>query len=419
MRFMHIADIHLGNLQYGLKDRYNDFTRAFRYLIDVALEEPVEGLLLAGDLFDKQSVDPLAMRVAVQEFARLRDAGIPVLAVEGNHVRAAYRHQDSWIDFLNAFGYLRLLSYDPRKGLRPHGEEGGAYVDLPGGVRVYGMGYYGAATGRVLGQFAAALDDHDKGDVRYTIFLAHTGLEGQLAHLRGSTYEEFAPLREHIDYIALGHFHKPFEVDDWIYNPGSPETCSMDEVAWPQRGYYLVEVLPDTGTRHRAELRAVPRRPFHRFTLPVDGYTDPASVYDGVRDLIARKDSEVAPASRPIIQLSLTGVLPFSRYDLDLVYIQDLLEEAWNPLGRPQVVNRSTPAEFEMGLDLEIGRAELEYQVVRQLLERDSRFRADAAEWTGGVLELKRLALGGGPPEAVVEHLRRLRDTLQTPAEED
>jgi DNA repair protein SbcD/Mre11 len=418
MRFMHIADIHLGNQQYGLRERYNDFTRAFTYLIDEALNQHVDGIFLAGDLFDRQAVDPLAMRVAVEQFSRLKDAGIPVLAVEGNHERSTYRDPFSWVDFLDALGYLQALSYEPRKGLRAHGEEGGAYVDLPGGVRVYGIRYYGASTGRVLGELAGMLGTQTTEEVRYAVLIAHTGLEGEMAHLRGSAFEDFAPLREHINYVALGHFHKPFEVDGWIYNPGSPETCSMDEVAWPERGYYMVHVCPDAAAKHRAELHSVPRRSFHRLTLAVDGCKDPASVYAAVRELIVRRNGQVAREPRPIIQLTLTGVLPFSRYDLDLTYIQDLLEEAWEPLGRPQVVNKSTPAEFEIALDPEIGRAELELQVIRQLLERDSRFRESAGEWTEGVLELKRLALGRSLPEEVIAYLRTLRETLHVAGEE-
>ena len=34
MRFLHIADVHLGYQQYGLKDRFDDFSRAFLHLVD-------------------------------------------------------------------------------------------------------------------------------------------------------------------------------------------------------------------------------------------------------------------------------------------------------------------------------------------------------------------------------------------------
>ena len=412
MRFMHIADIHLGYQQYGLTERFNDFGRMFLHLVDVALAEKVNFVLLAGDLFEKRAVDPLAMRVAVEGFAQLQGAGVPVLAVEGNHERSHYKDQYSWIDFLDALGYIRLLN--PRftedgAHLMPHGEEGGAYSDLGNGVRVYGMKYYGASTRKALSLLADSLAKMDHSQVRYTILMTHAGVEGQMSHVGGASFDELSPLRTHIDYLALGHFHKPFCIDDWCYNPGSPETWSMDEVEWPERGYYLVDILPTRNPKHRAQVVAPPRRPFHRFTLAVDTFTTPNSVYDAVRALISREDRRVVRNPQPIIELTLTGILPFSRYDLELDYVQGLLAEAWSPLGPPHVVNRAVPAEFEIDVDSQASRGELEEAIVQGLLERDVRFRAGSDVWTEGALELKRLGAGNSPSDEVIAFLRQLR----------
>ncbi|MBN1260726.1 MAG: AAA family ATPase, partial [Anaerolineae bacterium] len=54
MHFLHIADIHLGYQQYGLSERFNDFSHAFLHLIDEALARQVDFVLLAGDLFEKR-----------------------------------------------------------------------------------------------------------------------------------------------------------------------------------------------------------------------------------------------------------------------------------------------------------------------------------------------------------------------------
>lgn len=412
MRFMHIADIHLGYQQYGLLERFNDFGRMFLHLVDVALAEKVDFVLLAGDLFEKRAVDPLAMRVAVEGFAQLQGAGVPVLAVEGNHERSHYKDQYSWIDFLDALGYIRLLN--PRftedgAHLMPHGEEGGAYSDLGDGVRVYGMKYYGASTRKALSLLADSLAKMDHSQVRYTILMTHAGVEGQMSHVGGASFDELSPLRTQIDYLALGHFHKPFCIDDWCYNPGSPETWSMDEVEWPERGYYLVDILPTRNPKHRAQLVAPPRRPFHRFTLAIDTLTTPNSVYDAVRALIDREDQRVVRNPQPIIELTLTGILPFSRYDLELDYIQGLLAEAWSPLGPPHVVNRAVPAEFEIDVDTQASRGELEEAIVQGLLERDARFRAGSDVWTKGALELKRLGASNSPSDEVIAFLRQLR----------
>jgi DNA repair exonuclease SbcCD nuclease subunit len=436
MRFLHAADIHLGYQQYGLKERFNDFSQVFLHIVDQAVQQQVDFLLLAGDLFEKRTVDPLAMRVAVEGLGTLREAGIPVLAVEGNHEKAYYRDQYSWIEFLDALGYVRLLNPRFEEGrclLEPYGDAAGAYVDLPlgqdqpGGVRVYGLKYYGASTGKVFGLLAEALAEADGEDreAGFTILIAHAGLEGQLAHYSGTlTHNLLAPLREKIDYLALGHIHKPYAVGDWIYNPGSPETCGMDEVAWPERGYYLVEIDParlagaaDHNPGHRAELIAPPRRPFHRLGLEVDALSEPGAVYDAVERLIQRQGQRIKDDPAPVVELTLSGVLPFSRFDLDLDYIKGLLEAAWSPLVA-RVRNMTTPAEFEIAVDVEASRPELERSILKELLERDARFRTDAEAWTQVALDVKRLALSGVPPELLVDRLRSARAELVAPAGE-
>ena len=57
---------------------------------------------------------------------------------------------------------------------------------------------------------------------------------------------------------------------------------------------------------------------------------------------------------------------------------------------------------------------ELERAIVRELLERDARYRPAAEEWTQVALDVKRLALEGSTPEAVIDHLRRARAELVT-----
>ncbi len=409
---MHIADVHLGYQQYGLQERFDDFSRTFLSLVEQAIARRVSFVLLAGDLFEKRTVDPLAMRVAIEGLMQLQEAGIPTLAVEGNHERAYYQEQYSWMDFLDALGYLRLLNPCFENGaplLDPHSDEGGAYVDLPGGVRVYGLQYYGASIGPAVQGFASAVAQMDHRDVRYTILMLHAGLEGQLEHTGRLKHADLQPLRGIVDYIALGHIHKPYCVEDWIYNPGSPETHSIEETAWPERGGYLVEIRPGQTPPHRAELFPAPRRAFHRFRIPVDALATPQAVYDAVRELTQRAAPQIAQSQQPVIEITLGGVLPFNRYDLDAGAIERLVNAAWAPL-ITRVHNQTAPVEFEFQMDHASGRAELERAIVQELLSRDARFRENAATWSAGALELKRLTLEDSPPEAILAHLRQLRN---------
>ena len=86
MKFLHIADVHLGCTRYQLPESPRDFYDAW---IDVlrryAIGEGVDFVLMAGDFFHKRSVPPETMNYAFTGLTMLRDAGIPVVAIEGNH----------------------------------------------------------------------------------------------------------------------------------------------------------------------------------------------------------------------------------------------------------------------------------------------------------------------------------------------
>src|SRR5215813_15650523 len=108
--FVHTADNHLGYEQYGLKERFNDFARAFLAVVDAAIERRADAFLIAGDLFNKRAIDAQTLMQAQAGFERLREAGIPAIAIEGNHDRSYYRDGTSWLQFLCWQHLLILLS---------------------------------------------------------------------------------------------------------------------------------------------------------------------------------------------------------------------------------------------------------------------------------------------------------------------
>lgn len=415
MRFLHMADIHLGYQQYNSKERFNDFAMAFLHVVEEAVRRRVDFCLLAGDFFEKRTVDPLAMRQAVAGLQRLRDAHIPVIAVEGNHERAHYRDQYSWLEFLDAIGLITLLDPKFKDGqllLTPYSpEEGGGYVDLPGGVRVYGLKYYGASTDRVLDLFRRSLVELEDRPT-YTVLLMHAGLEGILPRCSGAvSHRAMEPLRPWINYVALGHIHKPYEVDGWIYNPGSLETWAMDEVEWRNRGYYLVELAAHSETVHQAQLVPTPRRHFVRLHLSIDDCATPQAVYDAVKARLARQHIPPSLDRPPVVELTLRGTLCFDRLELDLGRIETLVKEACNPL-LARVQNATTPVGLEIQAREAMTRAELEHEVLRELIEQDSRYRSAAGEWAQVALELKRRALSGTSPSDILEYLQQMRGEM-------
>ena len=431
-RFLHVADCHLGYRQYNSAERLNDFARAFFSIMDVAVAEKVDFVVLAGDLFQKRAIDALTLNQAMHGLEKLHEAAIPCLAVEGNHEHAYLYDHIGWMEFLAQRQLLQLLNPTFRDGKAEliaydKRQRRGSYSDPLPGLRVHGMRYMGSGTARAIEGYAAALEE-SADQPEYSIFIAHTGIEGVLAEAAGGlNHRQLAVLKPHIDYLALGHIHKPFSFDDWIYNPGSPEACAVVESDWSQRGYYLVDIdtsRADAGDEdepapaHTATLHANPRRIFHRLSLKVDHLQTPEQLMAELNSYLARKaaDHNVARLSsrqRPVVELQLTGVLPFDRAALDLAAIEAAVEKEYDPLVA-LIKNLTRGVEFQLSADEQLDRPALERQVFTELLERDARFRPRSEEWSQALVTLKRLALDGAGADAILDEVAASAALLET-----
>lgn len=103
-RFLHIADTHLGysgnasryneysslridkTTEEGLNVRLDDLNKAFSACIDLAIEQKVDAVLHAGDMFDFWGYrQPIVYNFAQKEILRLGEHNIPFIAIIGNH----------------------------------------------------------------------------------------------------------------------------------------------------------------------------------------------------------------------------------------------------------------------------------------------------------------------------------------------
>jgi len=409
--FLHLADAHLGYQQYQSDERLKDFSRVFRQAIDDALEKQVDFVLIAGDLFHKAAINPITLLQAKRPLDQLREAKIPAIAINGNHDGVRYGNRFSWLDYLEADGCLTVLKPTFSQGgqieLTPSNGRGGGYIDIKG-VRVIGLNYLGASTPSVLADLPGVLGKLPKNN-HFTILMAHFGLEGEVPNLNGAiSHNTIAPLKKHINYLALGHIHKPVERDNWIYNPGSLEACGMDERHW-HGGWYHVTV--DSGT-HQAKHTKSKRRPMHRIRIEVDEYDTPAALYDAVRSQLKDHNQAIKMGEmQPIVQVWLEGVLAFDRHDLDTRFIEEMVVEVINPL-KALVRNNTRSTEYEIVVDERLDRAELERSVFRDLVIRDSRFRDQAEEWANLMLEVKMMALTGNDPEDITNAISKRMASL-------
>lgn len=411
-RFLHFADCHLGYWQYNQRERYNDFGRAFVNVVDTARAEKVDFVLLAGDLFHKRSIEALTLNQAMSGLERLKAAGIPCIAVEGNHELAYHDEKLGWVEMLAARQLLTLLQpklVDGVLQLSPHHNRQGAYIDPLPGLRVFGLRYYGAVTDKMVQMYAEQMAKLPRDGIEYTIFVTHAGVEGVLPEQGGLSLRQWSVLRPWVDYLALGHIHKPYDFEEWIYNPGSLECCAINETAWPERGYFLVEIDTAIEPKHRAQLKANRRRIFHRLMLKTDLLASPQALLDQCRELCTRRARDLAVQrlaadSRPVVELQLHGVLPFDRGALDLKAVEQIVVECFEPLV-PLIKNFTQPVDRVIEAADGMSRSELERLVVNSLLERDVRFRDHSGHWTTVALTLKSLALGDASPDVIVAEL--------------
>lgn len=409
VKFLHIADIHLGIRRYRSEDRARDFFYAWRDCIErYALDEKVSFVLIAGDFFDARKVEPQAMNQAMYCLRRLRDAKIPVIAIEGNHDCHETESKFSWLRSLSQWGYIKLLEpvyTDGIVNLVPWDEKNhvGSYIDIDG-VRVFGSIWYGSTLGKAFPALIDELREH-RSPSHFNVMMLHTDVEGQLNRpIPALPVAEINKLRSYVDYLALGHTHKNFEIDGWVYNPGSLEACSVDEYA-NVRGAYLVEVVDG---KHTAVLvRDYHQRPVLRLSFDVGGYATPEELRETLfsqlrRDVTPHNPSESGEA--PVIELTLRGRLGFKSSLLEINRLREEIKKEFNPL-LVMMKNQTVPVEYAVaaGLSEGVSRAERERRVIEDLIARDSRYRDQAQSLAALVIEAKRLALADETPSRIIE----------------
>ncbi len=230
MKFLHAADIHLDSPLSGLEryegapvDEIRGATRrAFDKLIDLAMVEDVDFVLLAGDLYDGDWKDYNTGLYFVERMRRLRDADIRVFVIAGNHDAASQITK-----------HLRLPANVTVFSTRA--PERVILDDFD--VAVHGQGFANRAIVEDLAQTYPRGDPH-----LFNIGLLHTCLGGRPGH------EPYAPctvdgLRSKgYQYWALGHVHQREVVsrEPWIVFPGNTQGRHVREIG--PKGCMLVTV---------------------------------------------------------------------------------------------------------------------------------------------------------------------------------
>ena len=229
-KFIHAADVHLDSPLRGLS-RYESAPaesirgacrRAFENLVDLAIEEKVAFVLLAGDLYDGDWKDYSTGIFLSQQMGRLGRYNISVFAVAGNH-DAANRITKA----LACPDNMKILSSRKVETIR--------LDDLA--VAIHGRSF---GSSYVTENLAAGFVKAEKN--MFNIGLLHTSLDGREGH---ATYAPCTIDDLHskgYQYWALGHIHKQEFVSEypWVVFPGCIQGRHIREIG--SKGCVLVSV---------------------------------------------------------------------------------------------------------------------------------------------------------------------------------
>ena len=413
MKFLHISDVHLGCTRYQLEDSPKDFYKAW---VDVlqkyAVGENVDFVIMAGDFFHKRNVPPETMNHAFAGLSLLKDAGIPCITIEGNHDQ---KHNDSEYSWLRSLENWRLIhiveprniegkfiydawDYDSEHYIR------GGYIDV-GNARIFGSAWYGASANWAIPMLTEAIKENRR-EGAFHILLLHTDVEGHQTHpIPALSLTNLKELKSVTDYVALGHTHKCYEIDNWAFNPGSLEITKIDEYK-ETRGAWLIEV----GENNRINARHIEdytQRPFQRIGFDVSGFSETKEITEGVLDKVkgeARIAEEGEP--QPIIEITLRGHLGFPN---SLLEMQKIREESQKFTGalHVRIKNHSAPVEYAVAADLEedASREKLERRVIEDLIIRDNRYKVRSEEMAEAVIGAKRMVLNDDEPEKIADFI--------------
>jgi DNA repair exonuclease SbcCD nuclease subunit len=211
MRFLHCADIHLDSPLRGL-ERYEGAPveevrgatrRAFENMVQLALRERVDFVVIAGDLYDGDWPDFNTGLFFAKGMAQLGESGIVVYVLRGNH--------DAASKLTRSLPLPRNVHLFPDKSPK-------TFTNDNLGLAIHGQSF---ATAAIVEDLAAGYPEAVRG--YFNVGVLHTSLNGRPGH------DNYAPTTEQVlhakgyDYWALGHVHarEIISRDPWVVYPGN------------------------------------------------------------------------------------------------------------------------------------------------------------------------------------------------------
>ena len=273
MRFLHTSDWHLGMTFRGGVSYASDQKYAIDRICRIAMDERVDGILLAGDVFDKSIASAEALKLYDEVMTHICSVlNIPVYVIAGNHDGAERLSQCNELLKKSGLYIAGSLSERPQ-------------VVSTGDVDIYLLPWI--STDRVKAVYPDAAEEINSMEAAYkavldryrdlfvkgrkNILVAHafivnaeTSVSDRAAEVGKATMIG-SYVFDGFDYVALGHIHSPQRVGrEEVRYSGSPLKYSLSEVnnektvpliTFGEKGDVQVDLIPLTPLRDLRHLK--------------------------------------------------------------------------------------------------------------------------------------------------------------------
>jgi len=337
----HISDIHLGYAQFNLQEREEDLYELFEESIDKSIQEHVEAIIFAGDIFHNPKPNGSAIIKLAHELKKLKEKSIPVYFILGEHDIS--RINDVPVPFL--FHNLGLA-----KRLRP---------DTP--IKMKDLLIYGFNKQRrsnidngLLKPFKELekIIQSDENKRLKKILVLHQGLS-DFNRFAGEIFANNLPVG--FNYYAMGHYHdhiqKNFpELDNsLVAYPGSLDLGHNESISEVEKGFLLVDLSTSPENVTSQWIRIEKRRP--QLSQSID-YDELDNHLDYLLNLSRSYQK------KPIIELNIKGQdIPHKILYGKLSKLNDhFLYYTWNLLDKEPISGYSYDFSQDFEIDKELSK---------------------------------------------------------------
>jgi DNA repair exonuclease SbcCD nuclease subunit len=239
-KFAHFADCHIGANRGPVLERLE--LAAFSKAMDVCMQEKVDFVLIAGDLFHANLPDMHVVNEAVKKMKEVRDAGVPIYVIYGSHDYSP--NGTSIIDILDSTGLIKKI-------VRGEDVDGklrlGVFTDPKTGAKLVGIS--GRKAGLERNYFEMLDRECLEKEEGFKVFAFHSAIsELKPEFLAQMESIPVSLLPKGFDYYASGHVHRRSESGfagyERVVFPGALfggySRDLEDSAKGEKRGFYLV-----------------------------------------------------------------------------------------------------------------------------------------------------------------------------------